>query len=280
MITSTSNLKIKNCIKFAKSAKERRKADVFIVEGIRMFSEIPKELLVETYVTESFYEKYEEELSRVEYELVSEHVMSAMTDTKTPQGVVSVVKRLHYSPEQVCGFERMDLDTASSGLASNDSRKESVPLIMALENLQDPGNLGTIVRTAEGAGVSGILMSRETVDIYNPKVVRSTMGSIFRVPFCYVENLVDWMKKLNQLGFATFSAHLQGKSFYDQDYQKPTVFAIGNEGNGLTNELSCVTNQKIKIPMAGKVESLNAATAATVLMYEAMRQRNSKPRQN
>lgn len=262
MITSTSNEKIKNIMKYAKSAKDRKRADVFLVEGIRMFTEIPAENRMETYITESFLEKNESVMKDVKYELVSDHVMSAMTDTKNPQGVVSVVKRFHYSPEQVCGVDE------------NGNRKsEQMPLLIALENLQDPGNLGTILRTAEGAGVTGLLMSRETVDIYNPKVVRSTMGSIFRVPFCYVEDLVEWMSRLHGWGFETYSAHLQGKSFYQHDYTKPSVFVIGNEGNGLTDAMSEATSEKIKIPMLGKVESLNAATAATVLMYEAMRQR-------
>lgn len=261
MITSTSNDKVKTVIKYAKTAKERKKANVFLVEGIRMFKEIPRANLLETYVTENFAEKNSDVLEGVKYELVSEHVMSAMTDTKNPQGVLSVVKRFHYSPEEVCGIDE------------NGKPSAEAPLIIALENLQDPGNLGTILRTAEGAGVTGILMSKETVDIYNPKVVRSTMGSIFRLPFCYVEDLVDWMKQLNALNFVTYSAHLKGETFYNHDYRKPTVFVIGNEGNGLTDEMSAITSEKIKIPMLGKVESLNAATAATVLMYEAMRQR-------
>lgn len=256
MITSTSNAKIKNLIKCMKSAKERRVQDVFLVEGIRMFSEIPLASHVETFVTEAFYEKHPALFEDIAYEFVSENVMKSIADTKTPQGVVSLVKRQHYTVEDVCKGEN--------------------PLIMALENLQDPGNLGTIIRTAEGAGVTGILMSSDTVDIYNPKVVRATMGSVFRVPFCYVEHLTETIWSLNQQKFMTYSAHLQGKSFYDYDYQKPTIFCIGNEGNGLSDALSDTTLYKIKIPMMGKVESLNAATASTVLMYEAMRQRNSK----
>lgn len=248
-------------MKYQKSAKERRNADVFLVEGRRMFLEIPEELLIETYVTESFYEGNSSLLERTDYELVADHVMAAITDTKTPQGVVCVVKRLHYLPEKVCGLEKEERSVR---------RQEAVPLIMVLENLQDPGNLGTIIRTAEGAGVTGVLMSRDTVDIYNPKVIRSTMGSIFRVPFCYVENLVEWMRRFDDSEFVTYGAHLQGTNFYDENYEKATVFVIGNEGNGLTAELSAVVNQKIKIPMMGKVESLNAATASTVLMYEAM----------
>lgn len=261
MITSTSNDRIKKIAKYKKSAKERRKQKVFLVEGIRMFIEIPQELCVETYMTEDFLTANRSVIPAyllTEVELVAPHVMEAITDTKTPQGVVSVVKQKNWSLDEVC--------TAGT---------DHAPLILALENLQDPGNLGTIVRTAEGAGVTGIVMSRETVDIYNSKVVRATMGSIFRVPFCYVENLTDWITSMNAEAVGTYSAHLQGTSFYDFDYQKPTIFCIGNEGNGLTDALSQTTKYKIKIPMMGKVESLNAATAATVLMYEAMRQRNS-----
>lgn len=259
MITSTSNNKIKNLSKCLKNAKERRKQDIFLVEGIRMFLEIPKELHIETFTTEDFYENHRELFEGIVFEMVSDHIMDAISDTKTPQGVVSIVKRRHFSVEEVCGGKQ--------------------PLVMALENLQDPGNLGTIIRTAEGAGVTGILMSRETVDIYNPKVVRSTMGSIFRVPFCYVEDLTKCILDVKQKGFQVYSAHLQGKSFYDQNYRNPTIFCIGNEGNGLSDELAEAANCKIKIPMLGKVESLNAATASTVLMYEAMRQRSALYRQ-
>ncbi len=253
IITSVSNHKIKNLAKCLKQVKERRKQDIFIVEGVRMFSEIPRNLLLETYVTEEFYEMHKGLFDGISYEFVSPHVLDGITDTRTPQGVVCMVKCLHYTLKEVCGG--------------------AIPLIMALENIQDPGNLGTILRTAEGAGVTGILLSRETVDVYNPKVVRSTMGSIFRIPFLYVENMVEIIRDLQDQGYVGYSAHLQGKNFYDFDYTKPTIFCIGNEGNGLSKELSEATNSKILIPMAGKVESLNAATASTVLMYEAMRQR-------
>lgn len=269
MITSTSNNKIKNLAKCMKSAKERRKQGIFLVEGIRMFTEIPKKLHVETFATESFYEKNRELFEGLDFELVADHIMESVSDTKTPQGVISLVKRREYSIEEVCGVSDY-METIGA----------QHPLIMALENIQDPGNLGTILRTAEGAGVTGVLMSKDTVDIYNPKVVRATMGSIFRLPFCYVENLTNCIAGRNAENYATYSAHLQGNSFYDFDYRDSTIFCIGNEGNGLTEELSATTKHKIKIPMLGKVESLNAATAATVLMYEAMRQRRKSYRQN
>lgn len=265
MITSTSNQRIKNVIKCVKSGRERKKQDVFVVEGIRMFLEIPPELHVETYVTEEFYEKNRgefEDRKGFAVEFVAPHVMESMADTKTPQGVISLVRQQHYSMEEVAGY---------TGTA---------PLILALENLRDPGNLGTIIRTAEGAGVTGIVMNEGTVDIYNPKVVRATMGSVFRVPFCYVEDFAGWLKASGTGKMTTYSAHLDGQVFYEYDYRNPTIFCIGNEGNGLSETVNAITDIKIRIPMQGKVESLNAATAATVLLYEAMRQRRKHFRQN
>lgn len=254
-ITSMSNSKVKNVIKCGKSAKERRKQGVFLIEGLRMFAELPPSLHVETFTTQQFYSQHKELFEGLTFYIVSDPILNAMADTQTPQGVVSLVRQLQYQSEDLQG--------------------EGVPLLLALENLQDPGNLGTILRTAEGAGVTGLLLSKDTVDIYNPKVVRSTMGSIFRMPFLYVENLTDTVQSYQQKGYCSYSAHLQGSSFYDENYRKPTIFCIGNEGNGLSKELTETTTAKIRIPMCGKVESLNAATAATVLMYEAMRQRST-----
>lgn len=254
MITSTTNNRIKQIEKLHKSAKERKKTGLYLVEGIRMFVEIPEDKLECAYATEDFYEAHKELFAGKPYELVSENVFKAISDTMTPQGVLSVVKQQAWSMDDILQSEN--------------------PLLLVLENLQDPGNLGTILRTAEGAGVDGIIMSRDTVDIYNSKVVRSTMGSIFRVPFVYVKDIVVTVKDLQAKGIESYAAHLNGTSFYDADYQKGCAFLIGNEGNGLTDALTATASRKIKIPMKGKVESLNAATAATVLIYEAFRQRS------
>ncbi len=155
-----------------------------------------------------------------------------------------------------------------------DDLKGDAPLVMVLEDLQDPGNAGTIFRTGEGAGVSGVFLTKTCVDITNPKVIRSTMGSVYRMPFLYVEDVVSLKAELEQKGIRTFAAHLKGKNSYDQeDYQGGTAFLIGNEGNGLTEEAAEAADCLIRIPMCGKVESLNAAMAAGILMYEAARQR-------
>lgn len=239
-----------------KRSKERNKEDVFLVEGIKMFLEAPKDRIKKVYISESLYETGElgYALENLEYEVVDNQVFEHLADTKTPQGILCVIKQYHYKMEEL-------LDTEN-------------PHILVIENLQDPGNLGTIIRTGEGAGVTGVFISKSSVDIYNPKTIRSTMGSIYRVPFIYIEDVISLIGELKKHHITTYAAHLDGVQFYDQeDYKKPTGFLIGNEGNGLTKELADTADKYIKIPMSGKVESLNAAVAATVLMYEVYRQR-------
>lgn len=254
MISSTSNIKVKNIINLKKSAKARKKENCFLVEGPRMFFEIPRDRVMECYLTEEFAGKYDKELRGWKYELISENVCRHLSDTKTPQGVIAVVRREEPAIEELIN-------------------KEKNPCFFLLESLQDPGNLGTIVRTAEGAGVTGIIMNKETVDIYNPKVIRSTMGAVFRVPFVITDDLPQVVEQLKQKGISVYAGHLKGDVFYKQDYRNGSAFLIGNEGNGLTDEITALADHKIKIPMKGKVESLNAAVSATILMYETMRQR-------
>lgn len=257
MITSVSNKQIKNLLKLQKSSRARKDAGLFIIEGIRMFREVPVEQLDKIYVTEAFYEKNRELFEgRTPDELVAENVFEKLSETKTPQGVLATVRMKKYHLDDML-------------------KTKEHPLFLVLENLQDPGNLGTILRTGEGAGVDGIIMSHDTVDIYNPKVVRSTMGSLFRMPFCYVEDMDEAVKKMKEKKITIYAAHLSGKEFYEKDYRKGTAFLIGNEGNGLSDHLTGQADEKIRIPMMGKVESLNAAIAATLMSYEVLRQRQT-----
>lgn len=265
MITSTSNQQIKNIIKLQKSSKSRWEQQVFLVEGIRMFREIPEPMLVKAYVTEEWAEQLPASWEEGwQYEIVSSGVLKEISDTRTPQGVLAVVRQQSYQREALLG---------GSSEPAERTEKKGPPCVLVLEQLQDPGNLGTIFRTAEGAGVTGIMMSRDTVDIYNSKVVRATMGTIFRMPFRYEESIsegVDWLKAQ---GIPCYAAHLDGTCLYEYDFRGPCCFFIGNEGNGLTEKLAAQADRFIRIPMEGKVESLNAATAAAILMYEALRQR-------
>nr|WP_317379339.1 23S rRNA (guanosine(2251)-2'-O)-methyltransferase RlmB [uncultured Faecalimonas sp.] len=261
MITSTSNARVKELVQLQKKSKVRNEQGVFLVEGIRMYQEIPQEQLVKVYVSETFADRHWEEISSIrdkrKLEYLSDHVFQYVSDTKTPQGILCVVRQSSYRLEELLEAEDAHL--------------------LVLDNLQDPGNLGTILRTAEGAGVTGVIISRESVDIYNPKVIRSTMGSIYRVPFVYAEDLKEVLAKLQEHGICTYAAHLDGKNSYDkEDYTKKTAFLIGNEGNGLRKEIADLADIWIRIPMQGQVESLNAAIATSVLMFEAARQRRNQ----
>lgn len=255
MISSTSNTRIKNIGILKKSAKERKEQGSFIVEGPRMFFEIPRERLKEAYLTEAFKERYEAELSGYSYEIISDAVCRHLSDTKTPQGVIAVVEKREISLSELLKLEKN-------------------PCFLLLENLQDPGNMGTILRTGEGAGVTGVIMNRSTVDPYNPKVIRATMGAVFRVPFVITDDFGEAIGCLKKAGITIYAAHLDGKVFYEYDYRPGCAFLIGNEGKGLTKETALEAERLIRIPMKGQVESLNAAVASTVLLYEVMRQRD------
>ena len=258
MITSASNQKIKNLISIIQKSKARREQDVFITEGVKMFQEAPMDKIVEVYVAESFYETgtAREKIQQCGYEILSDELFKKVSDTQTPQGILCVMKQYHYELEDLF-------------------QKEN-PLFLILEDIQDPGNLGTMIRTAEGAGVDGIIMTKGTVDIYNPKTIRSTMGSVYRMPFIYTDDLLGVMKQLQEKQVKLYAAHLKGNQFYHQlDFKGATAFLIGNEGNGLKDETADAADVYMKIPMEGKVESLNAAVASVILMYEAARQRMS-----
>ncbi len=305
IITSIKNDKIKEVIKLRDKARERRDAGLFITEGVRMFLEAPDELICDIYVSESMAAKLQEtsnssgrdsahedisyedpavkgfsskglsarglsedndhakyyeacclELRKHGITTVTDDVMKSMSDTQTPQGILCVVKQPSCVIEDIMGNKKSHL-------------------LLILEGLQDPGNLGTIFRTSEAAGVTGIIMSRDTVDIYNPKTIRSTMGSIYRVPFIYSEDLYTDLDKLRTHGISVYAAYLTGSVSYDKcDYRSDTAFLIGNEGNGLSDKALSHSDTRVRIPMEGSVESLNAAVSAAVLMYEAHRQRS------
>jgi len=220
------------------------------------------------YVAESFEKNAEnqallEELGKkcktagAVFETVADAVFKNVSDTQTPQGIMAVVAMPEYKLESLLDGEKTHL--------------------LILESIQDPGNLGTMLRTGEGAGITGIIMNKTTVDLFNPKTIRSTMGSIYRVPFYVTEDLSGTLSQLKENGVSLYAAHLKGEHYYtEEDYTLGCAFLIGNEGNGLSDEIANQADTYIKIPMEGKVESLNAAISATLLMYETNRQRRLK----
>ena len=286
MITSTSNAKVRWLLKLQQKRKMREAEGLFIVEGLKMFEETPKNRLREIYVSESFYEKHKDELKRSavsicesevdqlkagestidkrnlgearvgesRIEILSEHVFAHVSDTKTPQGILCVVEMVDYTLEQML---------------------EKKPAhILILEDVRDPGNVGTILRSAEGAGVTGVLLSANCVDMYNPKVIRSTMGSVYRVPFLYVESLKETIANLKEQNICIYATNLEGTEYYaDEQYREGLAFMLGNEAKGLLPETAKLADAQVKIPMQGRVESLNVAIAASIFMFEVCRQR-------
>lgn len=262
MITSTDNSQIKQIIALQQKARERKKQGLFVVEGPRMVRETPERYLKKIYLEEDFLTRFPKEEAwirafRGETETVSRDVMRKMSDTRTPQGILGVVRMPEYDLEDLL------------------SRKD--PMFLLLEDIQDPGNLGTMIRTAEGAGATALIMSKNTVDIFNPKTVRSTMGALYRMPFLYAEDFEGVLGRLKEKGIALYAAHLGGTLMYDEpDYTGPVGFLVGNEGNGLSDPVAALADTKMLIPMEGQLESLNAAVSAGILMYEAFRQRRRR----
>lgn len=265
MITSLGNERVRKVVSYVEKSKARREDGVFVIEGMKMLREAPVLQVREVYVTQHFLDKASEDdkeiLWRYGAEDVSDEVMKKMAATQTPQGVLAVVSQYEYTEDEVIeGYNKDD--------------KGAKPLMLILENIQDPGNVGTMFRSGEGAGVTGIILSKGSADVYNPKVIRSTMGSIFRMPFIYVDDIPAMLGRLKEKGVHTYAAHLKGKSNYDAfDYTQPTAFLIGNEGNGLTDATAAAAETYVLIPMKGEVESMNAATSSAILTFEASRQR-------
>lgn len=261
VISSSSNIQIKNIAALLKKSKAREEQGIYVVEGLKMFEEARTAgLLSKAYFSESFYNSKESAdpgfFTGLDYELITDSLFHEISETMTPQGAMGLVRTAEYTLESII-------------------EKPGVSLLL-LEDIRDPGNLGTIIRTAEGAGITGIILNSSCVDIYNPKVIRSTMGSIFRVPFCRVKDFYGTIGQLRERGIGVFAAHLSGEP-YDTEgcFVNSCAILIGNEANGLSADASALADNLIRIPMEGKVESLNAAVAAAILMYEVARQRRN-----
>ena len=302
IITSASNPRIRRLVELQKKAKLRRETGLFVIEGVRLCADTPAKYIKEVYVTENRMHSASEKENRILKEhpvtIVSEEVMAKAAQTTTPQGILCVAKMPVYSREKMLRSAAADPAHGSAAdpaaVPAHDSAVDPAavpaldsgtdpaaghgnpPLLLVLEDIQDPGNLGTIFRTAEAAGATGIVMSRGTVDIFHPKVVRATMSAVFRMPFYISNDLCAEITAFRERGIRSYAAHLGGKRAYDElPLSKGCAFLIGNEGNGLSEELTAQADEKIIIPMAGGAESLNAAMAAGILLFEAARQRRT-----
>ena len=245
-ITSLKNPKV-TIWKSLKDRKGRKETGCFLVEGRKMVEEaLASAFPVEAVLVDADRMGEFPLPAYIPAFAMPSHVLASVCDTKTPQGIAAVV------------------------------RMADVPLtgsrLVAMDGVQDPGNVGTIIRTADAAGFDGVLLSAQCADVFSPKVLRATMGSIFRMGIRVTDDLPGTLKQMVQEGASVLSSQLDGEPFYQRSpLNERFVLVIGSEGNGVTEEVKAVATHKVKLPMRGGAESLNAAVAAGIMMYELTR---------
>ncbi|MFA7637542.1 MAG: RNA methyltransferase [Monoglobales bacterium] len=250
MITSASNPLIKHIKKLQTKKSYRRESGEFVIEGLRQVFDA-KNSLKTVLISEDFKEKLPDFPCAVE--IVAPQLMTAMSDTKNPQGILAV---------------------ADMNLADEKDIIKEKGLYIFCDGIKDPGNLGTIIRTADSAGCDGVILSPDCVDLYNPKVVRATMSSMFNLPICVSEDSIKTLNSFKNNGVSIICTTPHTDSLiYSVDFKKSAMIILGNEANGVSDELLTMADACVKIPMVGHAESLNVATAGAVLIYEAVRQR-------
>lgn len=258
VISSKENEVIKN-IRKLKEKKYRDIENSYVIEGIKLIKEAIAEnanirqiIMCEDYTDNVELDKDTLfEIAKYNLIYVTRNIINLITDVKTPQGIIAVIEKNN-------NIEQIDY---------------SQDIIVALDGVQDPGNLGTILRTADSANLKQIILSKNCADPYNPKVVRSTMGGIFRINIIEVEDLENSLKQMKKNNFKVMVTSLDTeKSVYDVDYSKK-VIVIGNEANGVSKEVQDMADEKVIIPMLGKTESLNASVAAGIMIYEYVRRK-------
>lgn len=255
LLTSKENSAVKLFRKLSQSARARREAGKFTVEGLRLCSELVRcsVEIEQLFISETLFEKGAPELSGLincakHTVMISPGIAEWMGDTKTPQGVFCICllpkEKTFHTAEKEC--------------------------YLLLDHLQDPGNLGSIIRSADAFGAAGLILSPDMADPYSPRVLRAAMGSVFRLPICFSEDLCAEIEKLRQRGVKTYASVLSDDSVTLQKVERHEKVAvvIGNEGNGVCEQVRAVCDGMLHIPMCGQTESLNAAAAAAVILWQ------------
>ena len=252
MISSASNDFVKHIKKLQTKKSYRREEGSFVVEGLRLVKDGLKNIHT-VVVSESFDASLIEDLNDREIVTVTDKVFKEISDTVNPQGIMGIAK--------MCSVSEEDIDGKN-------------PFIIFCDAVADPGNMGTIIRTADAAGASAVVLGEGCVDLYNPKTVRSTMSSLFNVKIVETDNSIKTLENFKNKGIRIFGTTPSGaKDIYAADFKGPVAVVIGNEANGICSEILDLCDEKLRIPMLGSTESLNASVAAAVTMYEVLRQR-------
>lgn len=264
IITSPTNPIIKN-IKGLYRKKTRWSKKRFLIEGINSIEELlNKENLIDTIIYSDKLLDVNEGIdllnminkTNINIINVPHNLYKEITDVSNPQGIMAIVK-----------FNLVPF---------KDILKNKGFLVL-LDEVMDPGNMGTIIRTADAFGANGVIISEGSVDIYNPKVVRASMGSIFHIPLCYVDNISETFEAFKERSIPILATSLESHKFiHEIDIKEDMVFVIGNEARGVSKSSIVNADELVKIYMPGEAESLNAAIAASIIMYEVAINRNSK----
>lgn len=257
VIESKDNALFKNTRKL-KERKYRFKENKYIIEGFRLVQEAFKAncnieyLIVNEHGRDKINDYLQEYVDSIKIYELKDDLFSQLVSTENTQGIIAVVN-INNSIKDIKG-----------------------DFYLLCDKVQDPGNLGTIIRTAHAAGVDAIILTKGTVDIYNDKTIRSTMGSIFYVPIIY-DNDLSFLKKLKDDGFSLVATSLEeSKNFFDEDLSGNIILSVGNEGNGISDEIFELADKKVKIPMPGGAESLNVGVATSIILFEKVRQKLCK----
>ena len=252
-ISSTANPYIKHLKKLQTSSKYRNEQGKFLLEGLRPIKDaitagnIPEKVLVS--------ESFKGSVTGAEVIRITDSVARVLSDTVSTQGIMAEIK-----------MPKSNISELTPG---------SAPTVFFCDGVSDPGNLGTIIRTLEAVGNTRLILGKGTVDLYNPKTVRSTMSAIFNLPIYFAEDSVSALEKLKQMGYKIAGTRMENATLYwEQNMKEPTVIVLGNEANGISGEVMNLCDEFIKIPINGKAESLNVAVAASVIAYETVRQRS------
>ena len=258
MIDNPRSPRVRAVAKLAKR-DARSETGLFLLEGPQAVSEAltyRPELLVDLFATPTALEKYSDIAkgaaeAGLEVEFVTEQVLDAMADTVTPQGVIAVCRQFPTSLKDILG--------------------DGPKLIAILEEVRDPGNAGTIIRAADSAGADAVILTGRSVDLYNPKVVRATTGSLFHVPVAVMPELDAVLERVKAAGLQVLAADIKGEDLLSArgSLAAPTAWLFGNEARGLTDENLALADRAITVPIYGRAESMNLATAASVCLYES-----------
>ena len=258
-ISSRDNGLMKQAKKLLTDATQRKKTGLFLVEGARLCEDaaLSDMAIMTAFITEDAKLKYPNQVKQISQKAeavyaITDSLASFLGDTQHPQGIFCVCKRIE---------AKLSWDALPKGK------------YIALENMQDPGNLGTVIRTAEAFGADGLLLSKGCCDVENPKVLRGSMGGAFRLPIAFVPDFSEALKQWGDEGFETYAcvADEKATSLSSHPFSKASICVIGNEANGLTDESIHACKTLLTIPMKGRAESLNAAVAASVVLWELLK---------